>query len=220
MYDLLTRAHPERVPYELPLEAESLRHLTDAIDIQNELGAIDLSLMCGALQGIRDCFLRDYFERNEPHDPHTFYLGQFIERQRRLMLSVIGEQVDRSGLSTVLAHWAPRVFADYDLSGNQDLIRIETVLLQDLGISEDDIRVVAQRAEENKQYLFELMSSPSFSVRAILAGDPWSLNWSAFGATLAGVNIGAACMPEPIVSKGVAIASAIMGLGSSLVPAK
>jgi hypothetical protein len=128
MFDYLTGESCEKPPHKTPLEAKSLDNLAirpaDQQRVKNAANQFDFSLMRSALREIKDCFMYNLPSIRSGEFEDNFFMRQFVERQRRTLLTVVGDQIDKTGLSKVLSEIAP-LFVSYDFT-NADFYQVRS----------------------------------------------------------------------------------------------
>ncbi|WP_436927915.1 hypothetical protein [Halosimplex amylolyticum] len=129
-------------------------------------------------------------------------------------------RADQSGFSQQVIDLAPE-FLDSDMSfENEEFVDIETEVITEYfpqsQLTRDDIVEVVEKAEDHRgNFLDQLQQDARGTQRPFSALSVFDSHQSPgvkeFGAYLGAVNLACVFVPEPVISKGVAVASVLAG---------
>lgn len=131
----------------------------------------------------------------------------------RSMRSVCHE-MDRSGFTRMVLEEAPELLAETRLD-SEEFVDIETELVlehfPESQLTREDVEEIAEKAERHREEFLEMLREREDLSALEFFDVEQSRGAKEAGAYLGAVNLTGATIPEPFVSKGIAVASVTTG---------
>ena len=176
---------------------------------------IDVQILTASVDAAKELFPYIHKLKEEPSA-----CSSLIKKSWPITIMSVFDEMDRSGLSAEIARVAPENFNDFKFAESGELIEQEMSCAVNSGLSTEDIYKVFKLADEHKDVVFARMKTDGKNFKAreiarhLIENDPPGAQ--AAGGILAGVNLACALVPEPIISKGIAVASVVAGFIGAL----